>query len=421
MIRPRFIFAVSFLAMFVATDYALGAIASSGYVDQQVDTRLSSISGTTTGDGNVVTEISASGDTITATKGINAEVISNKVTAVGTTDTANDTKYPSELAVAKALDEKQDKLEGEVLTNTATGTSSFSTGEATPATSTASVAIGDGSTVSGDKAVAVGTNANAASSSVAVGASAFGEASQSVVIGEGSGVLGGSSSGGVALGANSAARGNGPIAIGKDTFADGNFAIQIGVGINSEDSTLSVGLSDSNNYKLLNSDGTIPAERMPDTVLTNTATAGNAFSTSISTPAGFNGGTVLGSTASVSGVNSTALGIASNANTRSVAVGGNANASGADATAVGFSSIASGDTSVALGELAEATSANSIQIGQGTNNEANTFKVSLGSSSSNNYKLLGSDGKIPVERLPAARIPVGSSSSPTSYATFWIQ
>lgn len=43
------------------------------------------------------------------------------------------------------------------------------------------------------------------------------------------------------------------------------YAIQLGQGTNATSNTLSVGLSDSNNYRLLNSDGTIPAARLAST------------------------------------------------------------------------------------------------------------------------------------------------------------
>lgn len=101
------IFAVSFIAM-MTVGIANANIASQGYVDQEVGTRLSAISGSTSGTGNVVTSVTASGGTVTVTKGINAEVISNKTTTIATADSASDTKYPSEKAVATALAGKAD-------------------------------------------------------------------------------------------------------------------------------------------------------------------------------------------------------------------------------------------------------------------------------------------------------------------------
>lgn len=108
MMNIKGIFAVSLIAMVAMvagahTSNAVAAIASKGYVDQQVGSKLSSISGSTTGSGNVVTSVSASGSTVSATKGITAEETKNKVKSVRAADSATDTAYPSEKAVATAL------------------------------------------------------------------------------------------------------------------------------------------------------------------------------------------------------------------------------------------------------------------------------------------------------------------------------
>ena len=192
----------------------------------------------------------------------------------------------------------------------------------------------------------------------------------------------------------------------------------MGYGTNSEANTLSVGLSNSNNYKLLGSDGKIPAERLPfeGDVLTNTATGENSVST---------GGAVADGTYSLAiglganaGNTSIALGRAANASTGSGVAIGTASTVGGGATAVGTASQASAEYSVAIGLGSAASATRAIQIGEGTNSEANTLSVGL--SNSNNYKLLGSDGKIPAERLPVARIPVGSETA-TSYASIWVE
>ena len=72
----------------------------------EVGSKLSSISGSTGGTGNVVTSVSASGSTVSATKGITAEETKNKVTSVRAAASATDTAYPSEKAVATALADK---------------------------------------------------------------------------------------------------------------------------------------------------------------------------------------------------------------------------------------------------------------------------------------------------------------------------
>ena len=93
---------------------------------------------------------------------------------------------------------------------------------------------------------------------------------------------------------------------------------------------------------------------------------------------------------------------------------------------IGIGSTCEKSYSVALGSYCSAYAINSlaigcnsyvgssaeygIQLGRGSNYEANSFYVGLGSSSSYNYKLLGSDGKIPDGRLPIAT-SVSSSST----------
>lgn len=69
-----------------------------------------------------------------------------------------------------------------------------------------------------------------------------------------------------------------------------------------------------------------------------------------------------------------------------------------DSVAIGYNSGGtSGGNTTSIGYQAKATQAYAIQLGKGTNSESNSFYVGL--SSSNNYKLLGSDGKIPDDRI----------------------
>jgi len=84
------------------------------------------------------------------------------------------------------------------------------------------------------------------------------------------------------------------------------------------------------------------------------------------------------------------------------------------ATAVGGSAKATGEGSVALGIDAKASGNYSIQLGKGTNSEANSFYV--GTSSSNNWKMLDSAGLIPEARISSniAR----TSSIPTVDQTY---
>ena len=193
-------------------------IASQGYVDEKVGAISVDIGVSVDGTGNVITNVSASGNTINATKGITAEETTNKVTNVRDVTTATDIAYPSEKAVATSLAKK--------LENTATDVDALSTG---------------GATYAGPLSVAIGSAASAVSGSVALGSKAT------------------ASEYGTAVGAAA--------------NASANYAIQLGTGTNSEASTFSVGLGDNKNYKLLGSDGKIPSERMPNTIPVGSATA----------------------------------------------------------------------------------------------------------------------------------------------------
>ena len=84
--------------------------------------------------------------------------------------------------------------------------------------------------------------------------------------------------------------------------------------------------------------------------------------------------------------------VTSNANSVSVGVSSN---SGPSAVAVGYDSRA--DNGVAIGKSAKSTGNYSIQLGSGTNSENQSFYVST--HPDHNWKLLGSLGKIPNERL----------------------
>ena len=130
MMNIKGIFAVSLIAMVatvagVHTSNAVAAIASQGYVDQQVGSKLSSISGSTTGSGNVVTSVSASGSAVSATKGITAEETKNKVTSANyTANVSNDTKYPTVKAVADAIADVEEKIPAAITVDSALSSTS---------------------------------------------------------------------------------------------------------------------------------------------------------------------------------------------------------------------------------------------------------------------------------------------------------
>ena len=106
MIKSKFIFAVSLISMLAVVNSANADVASKGYVDDIVGAISTDVSASVSGTGNVITNVSADGDIITATKGITAEETKNKVTTIRDTATATDTAYPSEKAVATALEGK---------------------------------------------------------------------------------------------------------------------------------------------------------------------------------------------------------------------------------------------------------------------------------------------------------------------------
>lgn len=83
-------------------------------------------------------------------------------------------------------------------------------------------------------------------------------------------------------------------------------------------------------------------------------------------------------------------------NTHAYSTSVNGTASGTYSSSFGYGSNAA-NYATALGYNAKAVSANSIQIGQGTNNTANTMYVGL--SSSLNVQLLDATGKIPDDRI----------------------
>jgi len=97
-------------------------------------------------------------------------------------------------------------------------------------------------------------------------------------------------------------------------------------------------------------------------------------------------------------------------NTGGISIGYYARATASYGIAIGYSATAGGSGfSVAIGDSASATANYAIQLGAyGTNSEASSFYVST--SVSNNWKMLGSDGKIPSGRLPIAT-SVSSSST----------
>ena len=356
----------------------------------------------TTADSATKATQDAAGNVIADTYATKAEIPDEiTVDAALSTDSTN----PVQNKVVKAALDK--KLE-----NTATGTGSLSTGGATPATAANTVVIGDAA--SGAAAsVVVGQSAKSSEAglmSVAVGANASANDREAVAIGSNANVAGqGVAIGtmakttvayGTAVGYRAETGAGTAVAIGQSATSTALGAIQLGSGTNSTEGTFNVGFGANKNYQLLDNDGKIPDERMPDTVLTNTATSESSFATgggnagdyATATIIGKNamtaasGGTVYGSSAMASGGGGTAIGAAASAVQNAVALG----------------TVAKGDglNSVALGTAAVAQAEYAIQLGKGTNSESQTLSVGLGNTTSENYTLLKADGTIPAERMP---------------------
>lgn len=165
------------------------------------------------------------------------------------------------------------------LQNTATGSNSLTVLGTASSTNENSINIGTGSSVSSQgaydkKATVIGVNSTGDQDSVAIGYGTTGNL-YSVVIGcsasayNNNVIIGYNASGTTNLitciGKGASCSGLAATAIGQSSHANAQEAIQIGSGTNSTANTLSIGLDSNNNYRLLNSDGTIPTDRFTTT------------------------------------------------------------------------------------------------------------------------------------------------------------
>ena len=383
-----------------ATATALGGVKSGGDITVAAD-GVVTVNSATTADSATKATQDASGRVIADTYATKAE-IPDEIT-VDAALSADSTNPVQNKVVKAALDKK--------LENTATGTGSLSTGGATPATAVNAVVIGDAA--SGAAAsVVVGKSAKSSETglmSVVVGANASANDREAVAIGTNANVAGqGVAIGtmakttvayGTAVGYRAETGAGTAVAIGQNATSTALGAIQLGSGTNSTEGTFNVGFGANKNYQLLDNDGKIPDERMPDTVLTNTATGEGAFATGGGDAGTYQAAVVTGLDASASGNAATVYGPLASAGDLGTAVGNGATAADTS-VAVGSGSDASGTTSTAVGGAAKATGERSIQLGQGTNSEPKTFSVGLGETTSENYTLLKADGTIPAERMP---------------------
>ena len=224
---------------------------------------------------------------------------------------------------------------------------------------------------------------------------------------------------GTAIGYNTSTTKIGGVAIGAYAQSTAIGAIQISsVGnsnvsaINNDPGTLYValysagGTGTSGNYKLLGCDGIIPQARLASggtngqVLTTNGTTASWTTLNALQNIAtGTDSLTILGTPAS--SIDAVNIGSGSKAGRSSVIIGYNSTSGdlGSYGVAIGYESEASANVGycVAIGGNAKSKAIHAIQLGYGTNTEANSLYVST--STSNNWKLLGSDGKIPDDRL----------------------
>ena len=91
-----------------------------------------------------------------------------------------------------------------------------------------------------------------------------------------------------------------------------------------------------------------------------------------------------------------------------LALGSDCVASDVGAVAIGSTSHATKSYSLAIGFVAQATAIRAIQLGNGTNSVANTFKVG---NANGNFEMMDADGNVPLERLTYVTNQIGDIST----------
>ena len=148
--------------------------------------------------------------------------------------------------------------------------------------------------------------------------------------------------------------------------------------ITSSDVTTALGYTP---YNSTNPNGYITSSAI-EGFIRNTATGTNSL-TILGNATSQNQAVNIGASSSVTGTQGVAIGY---------------NASTITSVAIGASASANYTHALAIGNGATVSAAGGIQIGQGTTSDA-SLNVALGGTTHTNYKLLGSDGKIPDDRL----------------------
>ena len=106
-------------------------------------------------------------------------------------------------------------------------------------------------------------------------------------------------------------------------------------------------------------------------------------------------------------------GTATNVFTTAVGIGSVASNGG---TAFGYNSQASASYGVAVGQYAQINKGYAIQLGKGTNEDTNTFKVG---NQNGNYEIMSADGTIPAERMSATAGTTGQVLTKTDTGMNW--
>ena len=299
------------------------------------------------------------------------------------------------------------------LQNTATDVSSSINIEGASTTNTNAVTIGKTAENNSDGGVVIGYYAKSTSQysgGVAIGGSAhIDNAYPAVALGYNSYV---NTNGGVALGSFARVTGSAGLSVGNRANTSGIQSIQIGDGLNENNYSLAVGFgvisNERKNYQLLDgTTGLIPDARLStniartsqlpviDSALSTTSTNGvqnNLITNALNDKVDKNKYKIVIGSGTRDGMSN-----------YGVLIGAEAKNYGLANTVIGSVAAEAGTSSqnvnyaIAIGAGAHTHGHYAIQIGYGDNSEANSFYVGL--SNSNNYKLLGSDGKIPDDRL----------------------
>ena len=398
--------------------------------------KLSSISGSTGGTGNVVTSVSASGSTVSATKGITAEETKNKVTSVRAAASATDTAYPSEKAVATALAAKANTsaLSG-YATTSALGAvedkaeAAQSAASAAQSTANAKVTTAQGSG-NANKAVITNASGNITTGKIASGMIADGAVSSAKI---GTGAVG---NGNLANNAVTSAK------IADGTITNADISDDAAIDAAKIDGLATVATSGS--YNDLANKPSIPTvnnakltiQKNGTNVATFTANSASAATANITVPTKTSELTNDSNFATTTQVNArvaTAQGTDNANDVMVVNASGNVapalitNANISSSAAIAQSKI-SGLTDALAGKLSTGGTAARATADASGNNIVNTYATksqitALDSTSTGTGAVVTAvsqkDGKVSVTK-GNVKIPVGGENA-TSYATIWIE